>query len=429
MSPDPFWQCFQLNKFLRSDLHRSDTVTKAIVAAREEAATVPLREDDNDDETIHGIILDSDEGVDTSIFDVFSDYKLDLCLSAPSSPTPSTSQLPPTTPSPPASPPSSPPLLLRTFSFVSQKPATSAKKTSRTASSADLSATAPAGTRGSWPLIKYTGRGTPIDRSRRIEWGGVGISGEDVAEDGVLFSNARSTSLDSAIRPSRRSLSSEWNYLSTPSNSTYSDPASNHTPSVCEPPPELGPLQFDNLGSDEAEEWDSIMKTVLATTDVPATPEVSEDTELSPVSDSRATEEGATPFVPMDFSTMSKEQVEQLNSGLETDLGLNAALDLGLGERGGMNWFDLGLLPSSGASGRDSPSVYSSQAATPRERSPVPSEHVSEHRSTTTTKADANEVAGVVGIKLDDRPWWRKMLLRLRKVQSLITVSTHKNKM
>ena len=119
--------------------------------------------------------------------------------------------------------------------------------------------------------------------------------------------------------------------------------------------------------------------------------------------------------------TMSPEQIEQLNNGLEIDLGLNAALDLGLGQRGGMNWFDLGLLPTSDI-GRESPSVYSSRAPTPRPSRP-PSPHKSEHRSTTSTKTEINEL---VEIKSETAPWWRKMLLRIRRVQTLIII--HKNR-
>jgi hypothetical protein len=159
------------------------------------------------------------------------------------------------------------------------------------------------------------------------------------------------------------------------------------------------------------------MKTVLSpTTELPGIADSTvQDMELIERDrKSRAIHPTASP-------TMSPEQIEQLNNGLEIDLGLNAALDLGLGQRGGMNWFDLGLLPTSD-SGRESPSVYSSRAPTPRPSRP-PSLHKSEHRSTTSTKTEINKV---VESKSETAPWWRKMLLRIRRVQTLIII--HKNR-
>lgn len=386
---------------------------------------MPLGLDDNDNATIR--VRAPGAGIDTSIFAVFADFELDLsCLSPPSSPTPSTSELPPSsTPSPPPSPQPSP-ILSRSISFASHLgPLTtnkSSKKSKKSSSSANLSATAPVGVRGSWPLIKYAGRGTPIDRSRRLEWGG--FSGEGVAEDGHLFSGVRSTSMDSANRPSERSNSPEWDYRSPLTSSishsshsrSISQSTSHRSASTHEPPPELAPLE--GLGSDKADEWDSIMKTVLSpTTELPKIIySTVHHTELID-HDRKSTDIHPTTSP----TTMSPEQIEQLNSGLEIDLGLNAALDLGLGQRGGMNWFDLGLLPTSG-SGRESPSVYSSRAPTPRPSRP-PSLHESEHRSTTSTKAEMTEI---VEIKSETAPWWRRMLLRIRRVQTLIIV--HKNR-
>ncbi|KAJ3512210.1 hypothetical protein NLJ89_g3653 [Agrocybe chaxingu] len=406
-----------------SDLRRSDTVTKAIAAAQEEAATVPLREDDNDDETIRDVPIDTKINIDTSIFDVFTDFELDLsCLSAPPSPVASTSNLPPTTPSPPASP-----VLSRSMSFASNRlPALTASKSIKKASSPQLSATVPTGGRGSWPLIKYAGRGTPIDRNRRLEWGG--FPAEEAAEDGVLFSHVRSTSLDSTFHPSRRSISPEWSHVPSKSSSLSHSHSmrSFSTSAIHEPPPELAPLKIDGVKS---EDWDSLMKTVLASTSEPSTSSapvpITEDLELE--CPSTVTEPEAKPAVPpVDLSMISPEQLEQLNAGLDMDLGLNAALDLGLGQRGGMNWFDLGLLPTSAASGRESPSVYSSQAVTPRP-SPPASVHASEHRSTTSTKADMNGNSnGTSVIKSTPRPWWQKLMLSLRRVRTVITIHKHR---
>ncbi|KIM37329.1 hypothetical protein M413DRAFT_277506 [Hebeloma cylindrosporum] len=398
----------------------SDLATAAITPPQEDDSRVPSSLDDNDNATIR--VRGSVPGIDTSIFAVFADFDLDLsCLSPPSSPTPSTSELPPSTPSPPPSRQPSP-ILSRSISFASHLgPLTTtkpSKKSKKSSSSANLSATAPTGVRGSWPLIKYAGRGTPIDRSRRLEWGG--FSGEGVAEDGLLFSSVRSASMDSAARPSERSNSPEWDYRSPLTSSishsshsrSISQSTSHRSNSTHEPPPELAPLE--GLGSDKVDEWDSIMKTVLSpTTELPETMDSAiQDIEL--VEHDREN----TAVYPSTSPTMSPEQIEQLNNGLEIDLGLNAALDLGLGQRGGMNWFDLGLLPTSD-SGRESPSVYSSRAQTPRPSSP----HGSEHRSTTSTKAEKSEA---VEIKSETAPWWRKMLSRIRRVQTLIII--HKNR-
>ena len=110
------------------------------------------------------------------------------------------------------------------------------------------------------------------------------------------------------------------------------------------------------------EEWDSIINSILATT----------LQEHPPIEEYKNSEGGVVvleecpPEGAMDFCIMSKEQVEEFNTGLETDLGLNDSLSLGLGQGPGsaMNWFDVDLLrPSSRCS---SPSVYSSQAISPQ---------------------------------------------------------------
>jgi hypothetical protein len=63
---------------------------------------------------------------------------------------------------------------------------------------------------GSWPLPRV-GHGTPIDRGRRSAWVGNGSTGgedaDEVTEDGVFFSTVRSTSIDSTLQPSQRSIS------------------------------------------------------------------------------------------------------------------------------------------------------------------------------------------------------------------------------
>ncbi|KJA25105.1 hypothetical protein HYPSUDRAFT_65056 [Hypholoma sublateritium FD-334 SS-4] len=402
---------------------RSETLSKAVAAVQEQLTTESLHGEDNDDETIR---VPAESAIDTSIFDVFTDFALDLtCLSPTTSPQPSTSHLPlDRTPSPPTSP-----ILSRSISFASasQTPAASSlsAKKSKKASSPQLSSTVPAGTRGSWPLIKYAGRGTPIDRNRRLEWGG--FSGEEVAEDGALFSAARSTSLDSnAIRPSQRSLSPDWNYSSNMSSSlshsTHSESVSHKDRSVHEPPPELAPLEA--LGLNNPEDWDSIMQTVLSPTREPELPtptdtnNADEDVKEESPSPYYSNRKDDKPVLPL----MTSEQMAQMNNGVEIDLGIDAALDLGLGRRGGMNWFDLGMLPAS-ASGRESPSVYSSQMVTPRATPPA-SVRASEHRSTTSAKA--NPVGADENGKSQVPRWWQKIAMRVRQVHNIITI--HKNR-
>ncbi|KAG6885867.1 hypothetical protein C0992_004830 [Termitomyces sp. T32_za158] len=63
--------------------------------------------------------------------------------------------------------------------------------------------------RGPWPLVRYVGRGTPIDRTRRSEWGATSTEddgdadadADDVGEDGMCLPSLRALSIDSAILP------------------------------------------------------------------------------------------------------------------------------------------------------------------------------------------------------------------------------------
>lgn len=168
------------------------------------------------------------------------------------------------------------------------------------------------------------------------------------------------------------------------------------------------------------------MQTVLSPTREPepepttptATDDADEDAKEDPLSTSDSNRKDDKPALPL----MTPEQMAQMNNGVEIDLGIDTALDLGLGRRGGMNWFDLGMLPTS-ASGRESPSVYSSQMATPRATPPA-SVRASEHRSTTSTKA--NPVEADEHGKSQVPRWWKKIILRVRQVHNIITI--HKNR-
>jgi hypothetical protein len=162
------------------------------------------------------------------------------------------------------------------------------------------------------------------------------------------------------------------------------------------------------------------MKSVLATT-TEEDPDIEETGDSQVQATSTTAEEEHQETIPLNFSIMSKEQVAELNSGLEAELGLNAALDLGFQDAGSSSkWFDLNLqLP--GSSRASSPSVYSSQAITLRKRSPAAS-RLSDHQSASSTKAEADTGEANPEPKLLSTPWWRRMFGQFRRVQTLFTL-------
>ena len=389
-----------------------------------ESIPSPTSSDDSETRTIKP--ADSDAPASTStFFDGFTDFQLDLsCLSAPSSPVASHSELsldeelgaiePPRTPSPASA---AVPILARSTSFASQMSPLPLLKSARRLSSPQL-ASEPSGksSRGSWPLIKFAGRGTPIDRSRWLEWGGGQV--HEVTEDGVIYGGGgiRSTSFDSGARPSERSLSPDWRHISplslTRTNSTASESFAPPLTEI-EPPPALAPIEKPAI-----DEWDSLLNSVLGS--VEEKPEQAEEQQCE---DGPKSHEACIPAVkkaaPINFSLMTPEQVEQLNAGLDMELGLNASLDLGLScHEVGKAWSDFQPLPSSGC-GRDSPSMYS-QAQTQRE-SPPPSIHRSEQRSNTVCTIEAAGVGVELSKTSRQRRWWKRVLYRLRKVRTVMT--------
>ncbi|KAJ7452841.1 hypothetical protein FB451DRAFT_1282224 [Mycena latifolia] len=263
---------------------------------------------------------------------------------------------------------------------------------------------------GSWPLSRYVGRGTPIDRGRRSEWGGNGTGGEggeDVAEDGVLFSTVRSTSIDSVPQPSQRSISplTEWNYISPPPV-VYKPYSERRRSTVSlEPLPESVKIHLDGVSPNSSAEWASSMQKVLASPISAAastsTPELSSETHFESAMES--TEELRT---PEDCPDDGGAPATEMDLGLES---LNAAVDQGLGLiPGGMTWFDVGILPGSG---RASPSIYScDQPSTPRisrPRSVEPSETETERRFQPRERFKSHL-------------WWQRFLDRLRLLQALL---------
>ncbi|TFK72409.1 hypothetical protein BDN72DRAFT_324445 [Pluteus cervinus] len=361
--------------------------------------------------------------VDLSMFEGFTEFKLDLsCLSAPPSPCSSATELPPST-SPTGSRSS-----CHSVAFSSRPSSPmGAEKVSYRIPSPQLSAvTATTAVRGSWPLVKYVGRGTPVDRNRRIEWGAPGS--DEVGEDGVLFAAARSTSLESGLRASDRSISQEWHYTAPSLTSHRSSPfltrASSTRFAMEGPVPESAQIRIEGLGSDHSAEWESIIQTVLdsgtssssssagpneglKTPEATPTPKANElrDTDINGDADSISDK---TPDDGLD------------GAGLEMDLGLDHALDLGLGLHGGMNWFNLGLIPDSG---RDTPSVYSSQPPSPQ-TSPPPSVHALDRRSIGSVKTEPH---GRTESKLStSTAWWRRIFRRLRHVRKLIRTQSNR---
>ncbi|KAG6864437.1 hypothetical protein C0991_009539 [Blastosporella zonata] len=391
-----------------AEIVAANAIRDAIAAAQAKATTLPLRESDGDDATVH--VLQDTPAVEIPSFNGFTDFELDLtCLSPPPSP-PESIYSDARSNSPSASPRHS-----ISLSFRSSSPSR-ISGLSQAKSSAPL-LPASGGTsvvRGSWPLMRYVGRGTPIDKNRRIEWGGTSNEGDDVGEDGVLFSTVRSTSIESSVHPSQRSVSPEWNNILDRRPSTV--PSRSRSRSVpLEPPTPRPEIQIEGLGSENPGEWASFMHTVLgessppgnaSTSKLPIPPSAQEPTSLE------TTDKKAEPVI-----TMSPEEISQLDTGLDIDLGIDGALDLGLGYRGGMNWFALGMLP---ASGRESPSVYSSRAPSLMPSRP-PSVTVTpqDNRSTVSIKADA-ETPTSGQTKSSSPVWWRRVLRRLKKVHLLI---------
>ncbi|KAJ6617283.1 hypothetical protein B0H10DRAFT_1948514 [Mycena sp. CBHHK59/15] len=359
---------------------------------------------------------DANATLDVTTFgaDGFTDFKLDLsCLSSTPSPPPS--------PSPFSSDfpfssylPSSPPASTRRSVSFSTGPSPSlgrAPSEQRPSTSPRISFTSqPA---GSWPLARYVGRGTPIDRSRRSEWGGEATEDGVLNDEGVLFSTVRSTSVDSAPRPSssQRSISplAEWNYISPPLVTVYS-PRSRSAVSL-EPLPEALQIHLDGVSPNSSAEWASSMQEVLASP-------ISASAASTSTSETRfeSAEELPDPEPEVEEQAVEGAQVdvEPEAEGEEEDLGLSslsATVDQGLGLGlipGGMTWFDVGILPA--VASRSSVSVYScdEHTATPhvgsRPHSVAPSEGKTPLRE-----------------KIRSQLWWRRFLSRLRQIRLAVS--------
>ncbi|KAJ4467745.1 hypothetical protein C8J55DRAFT_227156 [Lentinula edodes] len=378
--------------------------------------------------------------VDVSSFrnDGFSDFTLDLtCLSNPSSPVSS----PPTPLASdnghnilPAPSPSSPllPQMQESPRTSTETPATPPKANSITRATSMM--------RMSLPAMKYIGRGTPIDPGRRSQWGG--RKSEDVTEDGMLFSEIHAHSLDSHNYPHRRSISSDWQAVSepralSPLHMDINSALENHTPIFLEPLPESSKIQIQ-VDSDPTE-WESVMKTVLGSSGTPSSSRP--HTGDGGTSSSRRSSQGPIPGLP------------QHPNGFDIVLGLNSALDLGLGLGKGMNFFDLGLIPDTG---RDTPSVYSIAPESPDHTRPPSAEKASQELDLTENELPEHrplqkeeqkesqrqehssedggsgsttaETRAPVAVPFEPKAmrdvhrmhWWQKTIFKLRKVQKLL---------
>ncbi|KAM6504012.1 hypothetical protein JOM56_000955 [Amanita muscaria] len=368
----------------------------------------------------------------------FSDFDLDLSsLSPETSPNNSTTGIPLT--SEPSTPRSS-----RTPSFFSQANFSSdgrpAKKMSPTLMVSPSVATTVI--RGSWPLIRYVGRGTPVDKTRRVEWGTLG--GEEVTEDGLLFSSVRSASLDST---SRRPVSQEWNFsLGHSSSSQPTLKAHDHgfprskSKFFDQPPPELAPI---SIGADNSDDWSSLMHKVLQpstpddekgkTTDEAALPDPGDPEAKTPRTEEVKDHNGEEHIRPTESAqpatggegAMTPEEIRQLDMELGNNLGLNEALNLGLSLRGdGMNLFNLGIIPSSG---QDTPSVYPSDEGASRTSRPL-SVQVLEATSDASlgTRSDDYHPAPVHGVKTKARSWWGRFVKSFRRVHNILHLHSPK---
>ncbi|KAF8629751.1 hypothetical protein AX15_003291 [Amanita polypyramis BW_CC] len=373
-------------------------------------------------------------GAKVPSFAGFSDFELDLSFSPPASPPKPLSPISPQFVSQESTPRSSktPSLFSHSHSLNDGRPV---RKMSPTLMMSQSVATTVI--RGSWPLVRYVGRGTPVDKTRRVEWGTLG--GEEVTEDGLLLSPVRSTSLDSVSPPSQRSASPDWNFLVS---SSATHPASVPPPFLRsrsrlfdQPPPELAPIP---ISKDSSDEWSSLMQRVLKSTseagegesskenvnEYPPNPgESGPEVEEGPVdSHPKADAREGEPEGERQGETgagreacMTPEEIRQLDMELGNNLGLNEALNLGLSLNGGMNLFNLDIIPPDS---RDSPSVYPLDDETPHGSRPPSMHALEEVLENSRTDAAVDQTS--VRFGRSARTWWNKFVKRLKRVHSFV---------
>ncbi|KAL0057385.1 hypothetical protein AAF712_015971 [Marasmius tenuissimus] len=454
-----------------------------------DSSSRPLLEYSGEGKLIHvGSSGDSSSAPELDIIsnfksDGFSDFELDLsCLSNPPSPLQEDIPLASSahvgalelSPSLPLEPPlmsrRSPPT--KSLPFFSSSPPNRDPTPSPKMTPLEMLKSSPDEPRNSWPLVKYVGRGTPIDPTRRIEWGHGSNNGDVPNEHGVLFSSGgsgRANSLDSAVRSS----SQEWQHVAPSHNHshTLSGPPRALSPllqltldmSPLEPLPETSKLQVKGIESDP-DEWTSVMDTVMKSS---GSASGSGSTSGSGNADTSA---GPSPPVPQKDKGAGESSAAAATPAAPqpTDFamfGLDTAVDLGLGLGTGMNFFNLGLAPGTSdighghsihrasTTGRDSPSVYSTAPPTPEGLSPPESVAVNDDEKEKKERRDERppevrerrhnvdddeeeESTAIIGTPTTGSAqynahehhhrasqWWRKIFTQLRKLQLALRVS------
>ena len=428
-----------------------------------------------EDETLtvqHGSVLPDENASDTAtIFEAFTEVSLDLTLSfsTQNSPVASTVELPLSVnasplqapslcvPSSSASVEAAPSIrqLSRTMSFTSQfTPLYPTMKTKKKYSSTKFTSDQSSILRGSWPAIKYVGRGTPVDKNRRREWGG--LSAESVGEDGLLFSDVRATSLDS--RSPRLSSSSDWDFLNhrlpgaaSPRSGGHSIPAEEENKEQDEEE-RIPPLQKIEIKIEsEMDDWASVMETVLSSAEKGRGPAQSAAIDEDQEPEKNASIELPKSEILEQNLELLSDDVDKLQSEIQFDLNIDKALDLGFSPAvDGGTLFTLTAMtdsdnsnltirrtatisshshystPSEGLSDARPIIRLASESVKHREETRDPSARVLPvTRSTNSTKVDPN-----VGVSRSPEintvlPWWRKALGRLKRVQVLLR--SHRN--
>ena len=419
--------------------------------------------------TQHGSALSDENASDTTtIFEAFKEVSLDLTLSfsTQNSPVVSTVELPSSVnasplqapslcvPSSSASVEAAPSIrqLGRTMSFASQfTPFSPIMKAKKKYSSTKFSSDQSSILRGSWPAIKYVGRGTPVDRNRRREWGG--LSAESVGEDGLLFSDVRATSLDS--RSPRLSSSSDWDFLNPRLPTAASPRSGGHSIPVEEEGEEqdeeerIPPLQKIEIKIEsEVDDWASVMETVLSSAEKSGGATKS---EIEGPQEQGEKAEQSKPDILQQEVELPLDNIDKLQSEMQFDLNIDKALDLGFSPAvDGGTLFTLAAITDSDNSNittRRTATISShSRYSTPSEGlsddkliihpAPHSAKHRKEERDPSARALPATRSTGSAKVDLSVSmscspeidtvlPWWRKALGRLKRVQALLR--SHRN--
>lgn len=258
-----------------------------------------------------------------------------------------------------------------------------------------------------------------MDKTRLVEWGTLG--GEEVAEDGLLLSAVRSTSLDSVSRRSQRPGSPDWNLLVSSSLPQHSTFPRSRSRMFNEPPPELPGIPL-NTGS--SEEWSSLMHMMLKDTSSDPSKGESSNDENPAANIAGPGENIESPPEAEQLSDaaggqacLTPEEIRQLDMELGNNLGLNEALNLGLSLNGGMNLFNLDIIPPDG-SRADSPSVYPLDDETSQVSRPPSMRALEEAASDNSPKTE--DGVAVQGFKRTARTWWQRVIKGLRRVHNVL---------